>query len=300
MFQEVVLFFSLMGIYFALFGCPFPTLLCNQYGNGQEVTCSKNALPKRKGIIIMVSGYKGSGKDTLVNYLVEKYGFERFAFADRLKDDACEEYEIPRQHADDINEKERPIDDLPVLSRDSFALNAQTLIYTHFRTLDGGEPTKDDRQFLLRIGENLCWKGKKLYWTPRALCVWEGSVKRSINPDHWVEYIEEFSDVERIAISDWRFENEYNSVVRIMENYIVVPIRVDCDTPSTAIDDSERGLDHFTGFRTRIFNLKESFEVYHKQIEKNLVRPILSTLLVQPILPPLLVDASTTNESSDL
>lgn len=37
-------------------------------------------------MIIGLSGYKGSGKDTAGQYLVEHYGFERRAFADKVKE----------------------------------------------------------------------------------------------------------------------------------------------------------------------------------------------------------------------
>ena len=37
-------------------------------------------------MIIGLSGYARSGKDYLANILVEKYGFERRAFADKIRD----------------------------------------------------------------------------------------------------------------------------------------------------------------------------------------------------------------------
>ncbi len=37
--------------------------------------------------IILISGYAGSGKDTLGQHLVTRYGWSRFAFADLLKDE---------------------------------------------------------------------------------------------------------------------------------------------------------------------------------------------------------------------
>jgi hypothetical protein len=36
-------------------------------------------------MLIALCGYKGSGKDTCADYLVEKYGFKKMAFADHLK-----------------------------------------------------------------------------------------------------------------------------------------------------------------------------------------------------------------------
>ena len=40
-------------------------------------------------MIIGLTGYKGSGKDTAASHLVEKYGFTRVAFADKLKKSAA-------------------------------------------------------------------------------------------------------------------------------------------------------------------------------------------------------------------
>ena len=36
--------------------------------------------------VIGLTGYAGSGKDTLANILVEEYGFTRIAFADKTKE----------------------------------------------------------------------------------------------------------------------------------------------------------------------------------------------------------------------
>jgi hypothetical protein len=42
--------------------------------------------PPKKNIIIGITGRKRSGKDTIANYLVKKYGFVKLAFADSLKE----------------------------------------------------------------------------------------------------------------------------------------------------------------------------------------------------------------------
>lgn len=41
-------------------------------------------------ILVLVSGKAGAGKDTVGEYLVRKFGFKRYAFADRLKEIARE------------------------------------------------------------------------------------------------------------------------------------------------------------------------------------------------------------------
>ena len=50
--------------------------------------------------ILLVGGYLQSGKDLAANYICKKYGFERFAFADSLKDEVSEKFGIDRQSLD--------------------------------------------------------------------------------------------------------------------------------------------------------------------------------------------------------
>jgi hypothetical protein len=51
-------------------------------------------------LIIGLSGYKGCGKDTVAAYLVEKYAFERVAFADKLKEAVAALWDIERDFID--------------------------------------------------------------------------------------------------------------------------------------------------------------------------------------------------------
>jgi len=52
----------------------------------------------RPVVRLAVSGKMRSGKDTLVARLVERYGMTRYAFADRLKEVACELFGMPAEH----------------------------------------------------------------------------------------------------------------------------------------------------------------------------------------------------------
>lgn len=45
--------------------------------------------------LIFITGYAGSGKDTIGNYLVKNYDFKKYAFADILKKRFCLLYNIP-------------------------------------------------------------------------------------------------------------------------------------------------------------------------------------------------------------
>jgi len=50
--------------------------------------------------IILLSGWSGSGKDTVADYLVARHNYKKFAFATPLKDLASELFGFPRELAD--------------------------------------------------------------------------------------------------------------------------------------------------------------------------------------------------------
>jgi cytidylate kinase len=49
-------------------------------------------------LILLISGWAGSGKDAAAALLVEEMGFQRFAFADSVKDICAHKYGIPLLH----------------------------------------------------------------------------------------------------------------------------------------------------------------------------------------------------------
>lgn len=60
-------------------------------------------------MIIMISGFRGAGKDTLGSQIINKLeNFTRYAFADELKDIASYRYGFDRELADIREEKDKP------------------------------------------------------------------------------------------------------------------------------------------------------------------------------------------------
>lgn len=64
----------------------------------------------KKQTVILLSGYLQSGKDTVGNYLVEHFNYTRFAFADILKDQVSEIYNIERSSLDTSKGKAKMYD----------------------------------------------------------------------------------------------------------------------------------------------------------------------------------------------
>jgi len=231
-----------------------------------------DSVPKKRKTVIVVSGWKGSGKDTLADFLVYNHGFERFAFADALKDYVATEYEIDRISMDDPNKKEQPILSKPVIVEDSFAWTVVKMVYTHLATSTGAHPKVDTKYRLTRDDEGIVrWKEYELYWTPRAALICEGSLKRTINLYHWVDRVGHMilNTCDRAVIADWRYRREADRIRELLEIIAdIYYIRVDVEGPPVSTDASERSLDDFTGFHARILNTKDGFDKYHAKIWK--------------------------------
>jgi hypothetical protein len=230
---------------------------------------SQMEVDNNQKIIILISGWKGSGKDTMFEYLKQKYGFERFAFADDLKDMSALPYALERNDMDDPVLKETPILCYPVISKDSYSALVQNELYTHFSTFHGQKPGKDDKPVRDESG-NLLFNGEQLFWTPRAILILEGSTKRSVYPDFWADKSKKMFCISKIAITDCRYESEIERVKKLFKGYIVIVVRVDVDGEPTSKDASERALDNYPGFYARILNEHKGVNSYYNDIERAL------------------------------
>jgi dephospho-CoA kinase len=61
-----------------------------------------------EALVILLSGWAGSGKDTVAEILVNDHGFQRFAFADPLKEDVSRRTGIPIAIFHDPEHKDLP------------------------------------------------------------------------------------------------------------------------------------------------------------------------------------------------
>lgn len=196
---------------------------------------SSGSIPR----VIALSGWKGSGKDTLAQYLVSQYEFTQLSFAARLKDLVANMYRLSRESLDSPAAKEAPLPSYPATPTDAFSEAVHTLLRSE-----------------LRSG---CW-------TPRALCILIGSMARSVDPNYWVRSVAETilaNPENRYVISDMRYKSEADTLRLLIPE--LVTIRINRFETIDTLDPSERDLDTYK-FNYYVGN-QGSLEELHAQVD---------------------------------
>ena len=198
--------------------------------------------------ILLISGYKGSGKDEASQYFLHK-DFEKVSFATELKKQVAIEYNLPLFTFEESIWKERFLLDYPVVSEDNFSKEIHKLLKSEFRT-----KSSKQAEFIEYVGSSLKMRTtmsdglvtfkEQLYWTPRALMILHGSIGRSVDSNHWVKKALEGKSG-NIVVSDWRYKSEYDTIVKIYGRESVKTIRIDRFETVNTNHDSERNLDNF-------------------------------------------------------
>lgn len=171
-------------------------------------------------MIVAISGWKRSGKDTAAEMLAQQ-GFKRLSFADKLKQMTAETYNIDLENFYNQDLKEKPLLHLPVTPRDSSTLALSNIFK--------GEMYNDNGQ---------------LYWTPRSLLIYEGSVKRAVDPDYWVNIALRSTEPSGLyVISDLRYKSEAEALKNSGMDYLLIRVNRFDENPSN--DPSETDLDDY-------------------------------------------------------
>lgn len=201
----------------------------------------------KKPVIILLSGWKRSGKDTAADILTKEFGFKRLGFADPLKDLVSDLFGIKRHAMDAAELKEQPIMYMPVDPKDSFSYNVTQFMSKEFKVEEPPHPVTP----------------LKKYWTPRALCILVGSTMRSVNPNFWVEKaLAQVQPGGLYVIADCRYKNEIDIVKRVDAQ--VVTVRIERFDTSPSDDPSERDLDNY--LFDKVINNRHSIEEFQKII----------------------------------
>lgn len=149
--------------------------------------------------IIGLTGPKGSGKDTVAHLLRTHAGFYSLSFADGLREEVCDAWNIEPLYLIRPETKEHPLSDLALRKCLSDAFVARMVLWhaDHGQTLDLDAPR-----------------------SPRQIMQWWGTeYRRAIDPDYWVLQLERrieraliAGDQTRLVVTDCRFANEVQTI----------------------------------------------------------------------------------------
>lgn len=223
-------------------------------------------------VIVALSGWAKSGKDTLANHLIDKKKAKKISFAEPLKARVSDDFNLSSDYMHNQDKKEVPLYDIPVEPKDQFSLMIAKYLVKEFRSWTGqiaetwfyGQTESSDEKKFLGILKD--GKKVKLFWTPRAMMIVEGSTKRSIDCNFWVKKaIEKAEKNGLFVIADLRYKSELDGIANtINPEDKLITIRVNRFESTQSQDSSERDLDDAT-FDYVIEN-KGSLEEYMEKI----------------------------------
>lgn len=175
-----------------------------------------------------------SGKDTVGNYLCQKYGYTRFAFADELKNEVAELYGVD-----------------PMLMNTIQGKNTVLKVLTN-----GLVETMTVRQLLINHG-SLKRKLDQNYW---AKVIAEKIIAKKISNLHLERQT-------KIVITDWRLPNEFDIIKEYCKEENVYRLRIDKWDEPPSNDYTEIALDNFD-FDKVIDNKNINLTTLYENIDK--------------------------------
>lgn len=215
---------------------------------------------------ILLSGYKRSGKDTAAAWLVKNEGYKQLSFASALKDEVAAQYLLDRDSLDNQDLKEKCIMFMPAVVTDDTSRLILTYFLKELVFRDGTKPVGGmvvgGRLEGLRSHTSQAME--QLYFSRRSIMIVHGALKRSINPNYWVDVVgRQLKQHDKVVISDWRFKNEMDCLSDWCDDILTVRIN---RGDSVSSDPSERDLDN-CDFDVMIDNTG-SLEQLYKQLRK--------------------------------
>jgi hypothetical protein len=163
------------------------------------------------------------------------------------------------------------VQNFPNYKKTAFAKSLKDHVGAEYGISDKLLYTQEGKRRMLKVGDT--------EMTVRELLIIEAARKRIFNNDYWVE--KTFEDLgelnlnERIVFSDFRYENEYMSVLEKFD--AVFSLTISRKTHENIEDYSERALDNF-GFDFKVQN-NGNLETFYREIY-NIVSDIERKLVV--------------------
>lgn len=207
--------------------------------------------------LIAINGWVKSGKDTAANYLIDEHGYKREAFADFLKEKVAQDFNFSLKDLHTQEGKEEPLLNMPVIPKDKFALNLVKFMFKEFKDAKGRKPLDlhiDASGAVMGImgypkySSNTEGELAQLYWTRRAICILEGSSKRTVDSNYWVnatiKNIDSLPKDSKIVISDLRYRSEMEPL-KAAFGKDMISVRINRFETTESQDPSERDLDEY-------------------------------------------------------
>jgi hypothetical protein len=162
-------------------------------------------------MIISISGFIGSGKDTVADYLVTEYGFKRESFANSLKDAVASIFSWDREMLEGRTAESRAWREAP------------------------------DVWWTTRLGKTV---------TPRMVLQQWGTevIRTSFHDDMWIASLERrlLNTDDDIVITDCRFPNELATLKNVGAHLVRVDRGPEPEWYEIAVLSAETGHDHMT------------------------------------------------------
>jgi deoxyadenosine/deoxycytidine kinase len=155
--------------------------------------------------VILLSGYPGSGKDTVGEALSQKYGYKRIAFADALKRICAEKFNVDLTLFHDVNMKDHVIfNPCRVASALGEELDAyRVVLKTMHSTWNRSRSLRASLQCMTKKAP------KRASVTPRDLCIMVASYYRHVDDLYFVKQVQQTIDeAPRVVITDCRYKCE--------------------------------------------------------------------------------------------
>ena len=152
-------------------------------------------------IIIGLTGPAGSGKDTVADLLVTHAGFHKMAFADALRAEVCDAFNIHPVQLAWRETKEHPMSCL-ALAKCADQVFIDSIVEMHWAThtlIDPNAP-RSPRQIMQWWGTDYRRKQQPEYWISQAAKRLHGLLQSH--------------HTQRIVITDLRFDNEADMITR--------------------------------------------------------------------------------------
>lgn len=148
-------------------------------------------------LVIGLHGLPRVGKDTIAEYLAERHGFTRLAFADELKEELAQAYLLDSTFLFNLDDKTWQYDRLELAACQDFKFVEHWMTTLEYAAEYRSSATMADPLKAPR--------------SPRWLMQRYGDYRRSQNPNYFIDKVQDKIDVHpcsHIVISDVRYENE--------------------------------------------------------------------------------------------